>query len=183
MKIETRTLTTHPLELREDEDGTRHILGMIVPWGTPILLRQNVYEQFARSAFDKSVKERGDKIPLLESHNEDSHPVGMSVSFTNEARGLMADFRLAPTLRGAETVALAEAGIVTGLSVGFRPITSRTERRQNGEQWITRVEGRLDHVGFVTSPAYDTARVLSIRDADPDADPYPLLTKWRARGL
>ena len=103
----------------------------------------------------------------------------MAVSWDKSAEGLIADFKLAPTPRGEEAHTLASEGIVTGLSVGFIPIRNRTStvgRRTH----INRIEARLDHVGLVTTAAYQEAKVLSVRAWDPDDEELvPRLAKWR----
>ena len=69
--------------------------------------------------------------------------------------------------------------MVSGLSVGFRPIRNRSEKR-NDRPHVVRLEAALDHVGFVATPAYDDARVLSVRAFDPDdVDHAPRLARWR----
>ena len=177
MSIETRTVELEYLELREADDG-HHLLGIVAPWHTTYDAGEYI-EQFARTVFDKSIQERGTKIPLLEQHDRNRHPVGMSTSFENTADGLLADFRLANTSRADESRQLAAEGMVTGLSVAFQPIRNRTETR-DGRRHVLRLEGRLDHVGLVTAAAYGEAKVLAVRAYDPD-DPHvaPRLAKWR----
>jgi len=177
MNIETRTVELEYLELREADDG-HHLLGIVAPWHTTFDAGDYI-EQFARTVFDKSIQERGTKIPLLEQHDRNRHPLGMSTTWENTADGLLADFRLAPTARAEESRQLAADGMVSGLSVAFMPIRNRTEQR-DGRVYKTRLEGRLDHVGLVTAAAYGEAKVLAVRSYDPD-DPQvaPKLARWR----
>jgi uncharacterized protein len=180
MSLEVRTLEAAALEIREEADG-HHLIGIVAPWRATYEFAPGVTEEFAPGVFDKSVAERGEgRIPLLEQHAQDRHPVGQSVSFTKTPEGLVADFRLARTARGEEARQLALDGMVGGLSVGFRPLRNKTEER-DGRRHIIRLEAKLDHVGLVTQPAYAEARILSVRGAfDPD-DPEiaPRLARWR----
>ena len=177
MTIETRTVELEYLELRDDDDG-HHLIGIVAPWHTTFDAGEYV-EAFARTAFDKSIAERGLKIPLLEQHDRNRHPVGMSMSWETTADGLLADFRLANTSRADESRQLAAEGMVTGLSVAFQPVRNKTETR-DGRRHVTRVEARLDHVGLVTAAAYGEAKVLAVRSYDPDdPDVAPRLARWR----
>lgn len=178
MNLETRTVELDYLELRDDDDGHHHLLGIVAPWHSSFDAGEFL-ETFARTCFDKSITERATKIPLLEQHDRNRHPVGMSMSWENTADGLLADFKLANTSRADESRQLAADGMVTGLSVAFQPIRNRTETR-DGRRHVLRLEARLDHVGLVTAAAYGEAKVLAVRAYDPD-DPEvaPRLAKWR----
>jgi HK97 family phage prohead protease len=178
-EIEIRTVSLEDLEYREAADGG-HLVGIVAPFHSTTDLGSYL-EVIGRNAFDKSIKERAQAIPLLEQHNRQAHPIGLSASWQKTNDGLIADFRLASTPRAEESKTLVQEGIVTGLSVGFIPIRNRTEiRKSDNRKVVTRIEARLDHVGLVNAPAYDSARVLSVRSFDPD-DPVvvPRLSKWR----
>ena len=177
MNLETRTVELEYLELRDDDDG-HHLVGIVAPWHSTFDAGEYL-ETFHRTVFDKSITERGTRIPLLEQHDRNKHPVGMSLSWENTNDGLVADFRLANTPRADESRQLVLDNMVTGLSVAFQPIRNRTETR-DGRRHVQRLEARLDHVGLVTSSAYSEAKVLAVRAYDPD-DPHvaPRLAKWR----
>ena len=180
-ELETRTVAFDGMETRTDDDGFRHLVGVVVPWAGEYRMANGMTESFERSAFAKTLQERGDKIPLYQQHESRSTlPVGNSVEWQNTNDGLVADFRMARTERAAEVLSLAADGMVTGLSVGFVPVRSRTETRGDTRH-IVRVEARMDHVGFVSQPAYDGARVLAVRHFDAD-DPAtaPRLARWRS---
>ena len=179
-EIETRTIAFDGIETRTDDDGYRHLVGVVVPWAGEYRMPHGLTESCERGAFTKTLQERGDRIPLYQQHESRSTlPVGTSVGWENTNDGLIADFRMARTERAAEVLSLADDGMVTGLSVGFIPVRSRTETRSTG-QHVVRLEARMDHVGFVAQPAYDGARVLAVRqfDAD-DPDIAPRLARWR----
>lgn len=175
--FEIRTVEFAHFEIREDGDG-HHLVGIVAPFGA-MYDAGRYLERFASGAFDKSIQERGTKIPLLEQHATDRLPIGMSTSWQKTRDGLVGDFLLARTARGEEARQLALDGMVTGFSVGFIPVRNQTDEI-NGRQLITRQEVKLDHVGFVRNPAYQEAQLLSVRSYDPD-DPEvaPRLAKWR----
>ena len=176
-ELETRTIELAGIELRDDDDG-HHLVGIVAPWHSTYDTGRYI-EKFGQSVFDKSIAERGDRIPLLEAHNRDRNPIGMAVKWEKTNHGLVADFRLARTARGEEARTLALDGMVTGLSVGFHPIRNKTTTVE-GRQQIERLEARLDHVGFVTAPAYAEAQVVAVRAFDPDdKELAPRLARWR----
>ena len=76
--------------------------------------------------------------------------------------GLVADLKIAKTLRGDDTLALAEDDCLSS-SVGFgvRPSDQVLDRnamqRRINRAW-------LDHIGLVEDPAYAGADVLGVRD-------------------
>jgi len=176
-EIEQRIVEVAGFEVREADDG-HHLVGVVAPFGA--LYDAGTYlERFAPSAFDKTIQERGTKIALLEQHATDRMPIGRAVSWQKTNDGLIADFLLARTERANEARTLAMDGFVTGFSVGFIPVRTKNEEL-NGRQVRTRLEVKLDHVGFVRNPAYSDAQLLSVRQYDPD-DPEvaPRLAKWR----
>ena len=179
MNIQTRAVEGE-LAVRDDLDGEyRHLIGIVVPWNSTYEMPDGRTESFDKGAFDKSVQARGDRIPLYQNHETTlAMPVGMAVSFENRQDGLLADFKMARTVRGEESTNLARDKFVTGLSVGFRPIRNRTERRGDTEH-VTRVEAALDHVGFVSTPAYSDAQVLAVRFDPDDESQVPRLARWR----
>ena len=139
--LENRILELSDIEIRED-NGEHHIIALVAPWHATFDTGQYV-ERLGRSVFDKSIKERGSKIPLMHGHDRERFPIGMAGSWSNDNNGLIADFRMASTERSAEALALAKDGYVTGFSVGFHPVRS-SESKQDGRRQITRLEAKLD---------------------------------------
>ena len=174
---EIRTVEFAHFEIRESDDG-HHLVGIVAPFGA-LYDAGRYLERFAPTAFDKSIQERGTRIPLLEQHATDRLPIGMATNWQKSREGLVGDFLLARTARGEEARQLALDGMVTGFSVGFVPVRNQTEE-MDGRKLITRQEVKLDHVGFVRNPAYAEAQLVSVRSYDPD-DPEQAtrLAKWR----
>lgn len=173
----TRTVNAAGFEIREDDDG-HHLVGVVAPFGA-LYDAGSYLERFAPSAFDKTIRERGQNVALLEQHATDRMPIGRAVAWDKTPAGLMADFLLARTARADEARTLAEDGFVTGFSVGFIPVRTRN-LELDGRPLRERVEVRLDHVGFVRNPAYDDARLVSVREFDPDdREVAPRLAKYR----
>jgi phage head maturation protease len=70
-------------------------------------------------------------------------------------------------------------------SVGFVPVRDRRSETGDGRPMIQRQEVKLHHVGLISEvPAYDNAKVLAVRDFDPDdEETAPRLSLWRAKLL
>jgi len=179
MSLETRTIEFAEIEARDESDG-HYLTGLVAPIHGQYD-NSSYIETFTSNTFDKSIKERGNRIPLLEQHDTAAFPVGMSVRWEKSSEGLIGEFKLANTPRGEEARTLAADGMVTGLSVGFIPVRNKSTT-VNGRQNIQRLEAKLDHVGLITTgqQAYTEAKVLAVRGYDPDDEQIvPLLAKWR----
>ena len=183
-QIETRTIAFHEMETRIDDEGARHLLGVVIPWRGTYQMPNGIIESFDRGAFTKTLKEHGTEIPLYTQHESTTTlPVGTAVAWENTSEGLIGDFKMARTTAAEDVMSLAKDGHVKGLSVGFIPVRNRTERRGE-QQHVIRLEARMDHVGFVRHPAYPDARVLAVRQYDPDdTDCAPRLARWRGTFL
>lgn len=93
------------------------------------------------------------------------HPVGKAIAISEPDDGPHATFRVAKTQRGDEVLALAEEGIVTGVSIEFKELPGGTQvQTLRGRR--TRVHNRvaLSAVSTTYRPAYgEQAAVLSVR--------------------
>ena len=178
-----RALAADTLEVRESPEG-RRICGIAAPFGSDYDAGDYV-ERFAQGAFTKSIVERGDKIPLLEAHRQDAMPLGRATTLEERSDGLYAEFLVSRTGRGDEALQLARDGVMHSFSVGFVPVRDHRRKTADGRPLLERQEVKLHHVGLISEvPAYGDARVLAVRDFDPDDEQAaPLLSVWRARLL
>jgi HK97 family phage prohead protease len=153
------------LEVRSDG---RTIVGIVVPFDeeTRIVERGRTYtEVFRRSAFDRTIAERGpEAVKLLALHNRDAMPLGRATLLRPEARGLYGEFHVSRTAAGDEALALVNDGAVDAFSIGFRPIPS-------GDRWnpertrVERTEVALREVSLVPWGAYAGAVIEGVRTA------------------
>lgn len=149
----------------------------VVPWGKVI---QTVHgtEEFARGAFDHVDPS---KVLLMGLEHEahfglgqggepvlTRHPVGKGLSASSEADGQHMTFRVASTQRGDEVLALANEGIVTGVSPEFRQIPGGTlVSQRNGRRHSTHTKADLVGLSTTYRPAYgEQAAVLAVRSQD-----------------
>lgn len=177
-----------PLTVREDDDGDgRTVHGLAVPYDTEVEVRdwEGAYrEVFRIGAFAKTIKERGHKVKLLDSHKRYSDPIGRAVALEERSDGLYGAFRIAQTARGDEIIQLIRDGALDSFSVGFRPQRTRwsdlndeikglrkdyVRRREDGSLVLAeRTEVRLDETSVVPFPAYDDAEIVGVRTRSPE---------------
>lgn len=126
-----------------------------------------VREVFSRGAFD-GISRRANRIRVNRDHDL-KRTVGRALAFhPSRQDGLVAELKIARTELGDETLALAEEGILDA-SAGYLPMA-------DGEVWETRNRVRitrawLGHIAMTPDPAYESARVLSVRHAAAEAAP------------
>jgi len=179
-----RQLIADSIEVRESAEG-RRVCGLAAPFDKSFDAGDYV-ERFAPGAFAKSIQERGDRIPLLEAHRRDAMPLGRATRLEETTQGLYAEFLMSNTGRGNEALQLARDGVMHSFSVGFVPVRDTRRETGDGRPLVQRDEVKLHHVGLISEvPAYDDARVLSVRqEFDPDDETSaPKLAVWRARLL
>lgn len=142
--------------------GGREIYGVAVPYDVAIDVRdvdgQQIREQFAYGAFERSIQERGHKVRLLTSHNRHKLAVGRAAELREEHEGLHASFEVARTRDGDELLELVKTGVVDSFSVGFEPVR---DHRKGG--LVIRLEAKLWEVSAVNFPAYEGAQIAGVR--------------------
>ena len=148
-----------------DVSYPKRLIEMIVtPWEEEALVQHEgrlVKEIFSRGAYD-GIERRANRVRCNRDHKIE-RTMGRAVAFhPSREEGLVGEFKIAKTELGDETLALAEEGILDA-AAGYLPMA-------NGETWETRNRVRitrafLGHVCFTPDPAYESARVLSVRNA------------------
>ena len=153
------------LEVRAD---ARTICGIACPFGEEAQIREyggSYAESFAPTAFDRTIRERGDRVKALVMHQRDLLPVGRAVMLRPDARGLYAELRISKTDLGDQVLELVSDGALDALSVGFMPV-------KGGDQWdrtqskVLRTEVALREISIVDEPAYAGALITGLRSAE-----------------
>ncbi len=100
-------------------------------------------------------KAAGRSVKMLWQHDP-AFPIGIWDEVREDAKGLFVKGRiLDSTQKGAEAIALIEAGAIDGLSIGYK--TKKARRGEAGARILEDVE--LWEVSLVTFPMLPTARV------------------------
>lgn len=167
------------LELREVTPGraTAHgpystLEGRAVPFGEHADLRWFL-EAHDSASMKKTTAGAAKQAPLLLFHNNAALPIGHAEEWKNNTDGLDGRWRLNATREAQEAAALADAGDLRGMSIGFIPIRSRWEFV---DEWdpdagpdhmdrVTRLESRLVEVSVTPTPAYVGAQITAIRQS------------------
>jgi HK97 family phage prohead protease len=115
-------------------------------------------EVFDSGAFSQSLAEHSKahrQPPMLWAHDQ-SNPIGFWTQITEDGKGLLAKGKLLATVqRGAEALALIDAGAIDGLSVGFR-----TKRDQIINKTRHIQVAQLMEISLVCLPSNSSARLI-----------------------
>lgn len=133
-----------------------------VPYGQParVFWRDSWWsESFEFGAFAAYI--RSGALPRVNREHTKGDTVGKVTAFRETPEGLTASIRIAETPRGDETLALAKEDMISA-SVAFAAEPGG-RLVDNGQRSIRITRARLDHVALVEGPAYQGARVLSVR--------------------
>jgi uncharacterized protein len=159
--IETRSIDTEPLELRESGDGMT-FSGYAAKYDSPSLPLPFI-ERIAPGAFSRSLKSRND-VRMYVNH-DDTMVLGSTRAKTlrveDRADGLFVEADLPETSYGRDLAHLIKRGDVRTMSFGFS--TVRDAWANNGEE-RTLLEVRLHEVSAITGVAAYPATTASVRN-------------------
>jgi HK97 family phage prohead protease len=174
------------MELRRVDEQSRTVEGIVAPYNeTTLYAGDPMGERIVRHAFNRSIKQRGNRIPLCVNHNHENI-VGMSREWNDTEDGLWALFGFRDDQYAERTIADVASGYLQAMSVGFLPI----DRKRGNDGAMEIREARLVEVSLVIAGAYDGAEVLAARMAsqldqllepfqNPPDVPIPFHAPWR----
>lgn len=120
-------------------------------------------EIVAAGAFDRSLgswRMQGTTPAMLWMHDP-TQPIGLWLSLQEDQNGLAVRGKLAlRTQKGAEAYELLKLKALTGLSIGYRVVSSRIDPKRKARV-LTDVE--LFEISLVTFPANEAARVNGVK--------------------
>jgi len=163
------------LAVRHEDDGGdgRTLVGLAVPYDVELDVSDwwdDYSEVFRLGAFKKTIRDRKHPVPLLVSHEHRGLPIGAASELTEQDDGLHATFRVAETPKGDEVLALVRADAISGLSIGFEPVshtvTAGDKRTPPSRRDLhERTEVILREVSVCNFPAYAQAGIDEVRAA------------------
>lgn len=168
-------IRSFPMELRGlEEDG--RIIAYASTFGNVYDIGWGEKEIIERGAFAKTLKERSGR-PILWQHDP-AKPIGVELNAEEDQKGLLVEGQLNLEVQMArEARSLALQGAVSGISIGFVPIT----REYDKDKHITRQkEVRLREWSLVTFPANEKARIKKVRAG---LETYPEALLYEIIGL
>jgi len=122
-----------------------------------------IREIVSRGAFD-GIERRANRVRVNRDHDV-TRTIGRATRLhPSREEGLVAEIRVARTELGTETLALADEGLLDA-SAGFLPMPGGEVWRDRTHRRLTRIW--LGHIAMTPDPAYDQARVLAVRNAEP----------------
>lgn len=145
---------------RVDADGT--FSGYASVFGVEDLSRDIV----EKGAFLASLSRRGPSgVKMLYQHDP-AEPIGRWTDIRETSKGLKVTGQiLADVSRGREVLYMMREGILDGLSIGFRTVKARSDRK-SGIRRLLEVD--LWEISIVTFPMQPDARVAQVKSLPPE---------------
>ena len=118
-------------------------------------------------AFTKSLARRpAEQIKLFRNHDQ-SEPIGVPTNVIEDSKGLKFSGQLIlDTVKGRETHALMLAGALNGMSIGFKTLKDRFDRKSN-LRYLEELD--LYEASIVSFPMNEQSTVDAVKSGDPDA--------------
>lgn len=169
--LEFRSAAPGSIEVRADGDVTG-----FSGHAATFMVADSYWTAFAKGAFRKSVKDRGDRLPFLWQHNPDFGTIGNHVAIKEDPKGLFVDVDLIDDGdRGSVALKQLRGNGKLGLSFGFQTLKDRTaedddeidlsQLSKGAKKEDIRVitEVRLWETSLVTFPANEDAIPAALR--------------------
>ncbi|TDE40505.1 hypothetical protein E1295_31900 [Nonomuraea mesophila] len=175
----TRAFPLDDISIRSDGDG-RTVVAYAAVFDTPTEIRDrdgHYLEEISRTAFDKSLGERGNRFGVLYNHGATLHgtpserasvPLGTPLEVRADGRGLLTVTRYNRTPLADEVLEAIRNGDIRGQSFSGRMIQSKPGRgpwRPRGGKLttVTRTEIALREYGPTPFPAFEAAEIVGVR--------------------
>ena len=169
-KKEFRGLTSHKIEVREDDEGNKTLSGYAVKWekkSQVLGMFMKFREQIQKGAFIQSLND--DDQRFLWSHDT-SKVLGRrknnTLRLSEDDVGLRFELDLPNTTLGKDTFESVQRGDVDGVSFGFRAEDDEFDEPDDDIPLRTIKKAKLMEVSAVAFPAYPDSQV-SARGFDP----------------
>lgn len=180
----TTFMRSYPLDdikIRSGGDG-RTVEAYATVFDTPTEIRDqdgHYKEVIGRSAFDKTIAERGKRFGVFFNHGLTLHgtpserhtmPIGTPVEVRADGRGVLTVTRYNRTPLADEVLEAINSGAITGQSFSGRMIQSTPKRgpyraRAGELPTVTRSEIAMREYGPTPMPAYEDAAIVGVRAA------------------
>lgn len=117
----------------------------------------------------KAMRKNGTKngksnFPKMLWHHDSRYPIGVWHEIREDEHGLFVHGQLLLDLQqGRETYALMQAGVLDGLSIGFRPVKSRRHQSIKG-RILEEID--LHEISLVTFASNPEAKIIDVKSED-----------------
>ncbi len=181
--VRSVALDDAPLEVARSGGG-RTLVGYVAVFESPTQINDahgTYIEQHARTAFNKTVAERGNRFLVTYNHGktlygtpsaEFSIPLGVPTSVSIDSRGVLAEIAVDKTPLGDAVLEGARSGSIPGMSYSGRFLQSTPDKPRGGYRPdarsgaltnVTRLEVAMHEFGPTPVPAYDAAELIGVR--------------------
>lgn len=159
-------MKSHDFEFKAADGETNVIEGYAATFGGAPDSHGDIIEV---GAFTETLKERGDRIKFLWSHNWDQ-VLGRVTEAYEDEKGLYIKVKISDTQRGRETMTLIKDGTIDRMSIGYRTIDYKYDDK--GFRRLKQLS--LYEVSAVPIPSNDNAEILKAKQAKhtKPVDPY-----------
>lgn len=153
-----KNLITRSLYLKsQEQDG--HFTG----YASVFNITDHHGDQVSPGSFSKSLaklRSKG-KMPKMLWQHDSRFPIGIWREIREDEHGLFVHGQILLDLqKGGETYALMHAGILDGLSIGFRPIRTRKQKSSTG-RILEEID--LHEISLVTFASNPEAKIIDIK--------------------
>lgn len=151
------------------DEEKRTITGLAVPWN------EIATSQFAKWRFEPGSLSWGDesRVKLNRDHDH-SQSIGKAVRLQNTPQGLSVSFKIARGEEGDRALALAADGVLDGLSIEPE-FTENSWTPDPLDKTVRLVKSAvLRAVGLTAMPAFDNARVASVKASKKEIEMAPV---------
>jgi HK97 family phage prohead protease len=150
-ELETRSLD---FEIRAESKG-HTFTGISVPFDDEIDLGWGIRESVAPGAVDD------EGALVFWRHRE---PIGKITEARDTDAGREISGQISDTTQGNDAAALLRDGVITKLSLGFRPIEWTETKNDDGTRSIRHTKIRVEEVSLVPNPAYENTAITKVRE-------------------
>lgn len=157
MSIQTRTFQIELATRKENTEGAAKVFTAVLSSETPVTRRtwDGSFDEVLSHKSSAVNLERA-PLPLIESHNHRSLPIGIVDHLRIEGGKLRGDITFGKSARAREIEADVEGGIIRNLSVGYS-VEATTEAKDGDKRTITATRWTPHEVSAVAVPADKTA--------------------------
>lgn len=131
----------------------------------------NGRDMVVKGAFEESIAAKGaGKIKMLWQHDP-GQPIGVWTDMKEDGQGLRVSGKLLLTIQKArEAYEMMKAGIVDGLSIGFRTMKESYDTEKGGQGYRKIEKADLWEISLVTFPMNPKATVMAVKTMPTDRE-------------
>lgn len=139
----------------EPDQEKREIEGISVPYGQVADLGYGLTEEVRSGAVE-------DEGALIFYRHTD--PIGILAGASEAKEGRKIRAKISKTTMGDDALTLARDGVLSNWSIGFEPVESIRQDREDGSIHIVHTKIRVREISLVPLPAYEGAKVTNVRE-------------------